>query len=433
MCRALLAGVYQAASTACSDKATDPAGASSGAAVENLDAAWNLLTRIDQVSPQILADVLRHPYVRVWAVRCLEQLRASPGKRARLARISGDRSLAADLGHLGAIAAAAAIRSGLDARVFVPVLNGAVHLPTLGRLVVGPAVPPPEPGPGHAPARRMPCPELAAVTAEAELVTVRTQDGAWQLTRPDLLTRQAGSRHDEPAGWQPVRRLTAPGISVMLEDTDPYRGCHQWAAAQRLSGAEVAAWQRAFGRAWAQIQREHSAYAPGLASGLRTVTPLSSVPAGHDVSATARQAFGAVAIALPADHSILALLLIHEFQHVKLSAVLDLYDLYDAADTRLFPAPWRDDLRPLEGLLQGTYAHVAVTDFWRVHRNAAAGPAAELAESRFAHWRVRTADAIESLAASGSLTPLGERFIDGMRSTIAPMLDEPVLLAGTDH
>ena len=226
-----------------------------------------------------------------------------------------------------------------------------------------------------------------------------------------------------------MRRLTAPGISVALEDTDPYRDCHQWPAAPRLTDAEFADWQRAFGEAWTQIGREHSAYAPGLAAGLHTITPLSPSLAGRDVSATARQAFGAVAVALPKDDATLALLLMHEFQHVKLGAVLDLYDLYDAADKRLYHAPWRDDMRPLEGLLQGTYAHIAVTDFWRARRQATVGPAAETATARFAHWRGQTAEAIESLAASGSLTPLGEQFISGMRRSIAPMLDEPVAVS----
>ena len=46
-------------------------------------------------------------------------------------------ALAADLGHLGAIAAAAAIRAGIAASVAVPVRDGAVHLPTIGRLVIG--------------------------------------------------------------------------------------------------------------------------------------------------------------------------------------------------------------------------------------------------------------------------------------------------------
>jgi uncharacterized protein len=407
MRRALLSGVYQAATAA----------ALPGAGDLDLPAAWDLLTRIDASRPEVLAGVLAHPYARVWAVRCLEQLRALAGRRRRSAL-----ALAADLGHLGAIAAAAAIRSGVHARVTVPVLDGAVHLPTFGRLVIGP---------GAAAAGHRPSPALTTATVEVtgDVVTVRAKTGQWKLSRPALLAGPTADRGTGPGGWQPVRRLTAPGISVALEDTDPYRDCHQWPAAPRLTDAEAADWQRAFGEAWTQIGREHGAYAPGLAAGLHTITPLSPSPAGGEVSATARQAFGAVAVALPEDDATLALLLMHEFQHVKLGAVLDLYDLYDAADKRLYHAPWRDDMRPLEGLLQGTYAHIAVTDFWRARRQATAGPAAEIAAARFAHWRGQTADAIESLAASGSLTPLGEQFINGMRRSIAPMLDEPVAVS----
>ena len=414
--RALLTAVYQSA------EAADIPGMS----VLDLQTAWDLLTRIDADNPDVLADVLGHPYVRVWAVRCLEQLRMPLGESAR-----GVPALAADIGHLGAIAVTAAIRSGASARITVPVRDGAVHLPALGRLVISPAELPSRGEQQPAPALASvldPAPALVTATVKVagDLVTVRTTDGQWTLSRRDLLARQPVDTDLGSACWQPVRTLTAPGISIALEDTDPYRDCHQWAAAPRLTGAELADWQRAFREAWAQLGREYSTYAPGLAAGLSTVTPLAAAPAGRDVSATARQAFGAVAAALPGDHSILALLLIHEFQHVKLGAVLDLYDLYDAADNRLFNAPWRDDPRPLEGLLQGTYAHIAVTDFWRVRRRATAGREAETAEARFAHWRIQTADAIETLAASGSLTPLGELFIEGMRASVAPMLAEPV-------
>ena len=412
--RALLATVYAEATAA----------AVPGAAALDLPAGWDLLTRIDAASPGVLAVVLGHPYVRVWAVRCLEQLRLPAGERARAGQ-----ALAADLGHLGAIAAAAAIRAGIAASVTVPVRDGAVHLPTIGRLVIRLAEPPSQSALELASA---PVPALVTVTAGVadEMVTMRTPDRRWGLSRADMLADLPADLDLESACWQPVRTLTAPGISVTLEDTDPYRDCHQWAAAPRLTDPEFADWQRGFRQAWAQTQREHSAYAPGLAAGLRAITPLSAAPAGRDVSATARQAFGAVAAALPGDQSTLALLLIHEFQHVKLGAVLDLYDLYDAADTRLYHAPWRDDPRPLEGLLQGTYAHIAVTDFWRVRQSAVVGPAAEAAAARFAHWRDQTADAIESLAASGSLTPLGQQFIDGMRQSIAAMLTEPVSAHG---
>ena len=175
-----------------------------------------------------------------------------------------------------------------------------------------------------------------------------------------------------------MRTLTAPGLSVALEDTDPYRDCHQWPAADRLTEPEVAQWQQHFADAWREIERDYPAYAPAIAAGLTVLMPLAPAPAGRDVSATARHAFGAVGAALPADATTLALLIMHEFQHVKLGAVLDLYDLYDPADSRLYHAPWRADPRPLEGLLQGTYAHLAVTEFWRTRQQASTGGAAQV-------------------------------------------------------
>jgi uncharacterized protein len=40
-----------------------------------------------------------------------------------------------------------------------------------------------------------------------------------------------------------------------------------------------------------------------------------------------------------------------------------------------------------------------------------------------------TAEAIETLVGSGALTTLGVRFVNGMRATVAPWLDEPVTRA----
>src|SRR5262249_40146371 len=161
-------------------------------------------------------------------------------------------------------------------------------------------------------------------------------------------------------------------------------------AAPRLTDSEFARWQRCFLAAWREIEREHGAYAPALAEGLTTLMPLAVARGGREGSAAARHAFGALAAALPGDPGTLPPPLIHEFQHVKLGAVLDLYDLYDPTDDRLFHAPWREDKRPLEGMLQGTYAHLAVTDFWRIRQQVAVGPAAEAAGQRFVHWRAHT-------------------------------------------
>jgi uncharacterized protein len=358
------AGVPENAAADGGSSGVPRAGADGDAGTAETAAAWRLLTELDGTHPAEVEAVLSHPYVRVWAAGCLRD-----GRRP---------------GHLANIAAAAAVRAGATASLDVQVLDGSVHLPTLGVLAAGPGG-----------------------TARLE-----TSGGAFALD----------GRAAEGPGWHPVRRISAGDFSVALEDTDPFRDCHRWPAAGRLTGEEADAWQRAFERAWALIESDHPEYAPGLRSGLTTVVPLAPASGGRQVSSAARHAFGAVAVALPDDPAMLALLLIHEFQHVKLGALLDVLDLYDERDTRSFYAPWRDDPRPLEGLLQGAYAHLAVTGFWRTRRRVAPDPG----QVQFARWRRHTAEAIETLAASGALTPLGARFVTEMRRSIMPWLDEPV-------
>jgi uncharacterized protein len=271
-------------------------------------------------------------------------------------------------------------------------------------------------------------PTLGRLRAEQSAVTVAVADGGFSALTAD---RKWDVRLDDPEpdpAWQPVRVLRSASFAVALEDTDPYRDAHQWPAADRLSAADADRWQQHFAVAWSLIERAFPDYLPGLTAGLSALMPLADGEPGREISAASRHAFGAVGAALPATGEALALLILHEFQHIKLGAVLDLFDLCDRADRRLFYAPWRDDARPIEPLLQGAYAHLAVTDYWRVRRHELGGGQALAAEERFARWRMLTAEAIETLADSGALTALGARFVEGMRATVQPWLEEPVQL-----
>jgi uncharacterized protein len=402
--RQLLAGVFQAATAA--GRALPPP------LVADTDAAWTLVTKIDQDQPAVLDSVLAHPYLRAWAVRCLVGLREPPARQAGSPATAGH-GPAADLGHLGAVAITAAIRAGLDAVTAMTVIDDCVHLPGLGRLKIARADAPP--APAQEPAR-------AVVDLARDIITISGPTGSWELSRSAVLALAPAALPAGPAGpaaeWQPLRTLTVPGLSVALEDTDPYRDCHQWPASSRLSAAEHRRWQRQFADAWQLIRRDYPQYAPAIAAGLTVIMPLQPGPEGRDVSAAARDAFGAIGVARPAGPATLALLIMHEFQHVKLGAILDGFDLYDSADRRLYHAPWRTDRRPIEGLLQGTYAHLAVTDYWRQRQVAATGSAATEATEQFSRWHAHTRDAIDTLAASGSLTALGERFVEQMRHSI---------------
>ena len=351
--------------------------------------AWQEIVRLEAESPAALASVLAEPYTRVWAVR----LRSREADAA---------PTAADLARLGEITAAAALLAGDEVELSLHIVGGVVQLPGLGALALG--------GPERPASIRTRKDGTAVIAADGQKYEVCLE----------------GTVADPAPQWLPRRRLDTAGWSVALEDTDPYRDCYGGPAAARLSPGDVGLWHRRFIEAASYIEDAMPVYLPGLVAGLSTLMPMAPGPDGTDVSGTARQAYGAVGLALPADGPTLALLMIHEFQHVKLGAVLDLYDLFDPDDDRQYYAPWRDDPRPLEGLYQGTYAHIAVTDFWRVRRHRTVGAEREAAEARFARWRTHTAEAVDVLLNSGSLTPLGERFARAMGETVAPWLDEPV-------
>jgi uncharacterized protein len=300
----------------------------------------------------------------------------------------------------------------------VPVLDGAVHLPTLGRLVLGT-----EPGTGLARARSEPAGfETAAVSVISNAVIIRVDEACWTLDLRELLAGEPCAipvtGTSRAAEWQPVRMLQGPGYRMVLEDTDPFRDCYHRPAAARLTEAEFARWQQGLRAAWLEIERHHQAYTPSLAAGLSTLMPLAAPQDGREVSAAARTSFGAVAMALPDDPVTLARLLVQEFQQMKLGAILDLYDLYDPDGDRLFPAPWGEGKLHLEGLLRGAYAQLAVTEFWRARQQFTTGPSAEVAGQWFAQSHADTAEAIETLLDSASLTPLGTSFVQEMRESV---------------
>jgi len=380
--RALLAAVYDAYASA-PGAPLDDAG---------LPAAWEMLTRLDAEHPDAVDAVLAHPYVRVWAAHCLSlATKAGDGRGPMMGDAERPGWPAADLAYLAVVAVAAAARSGVSARLAVPVRDGAVYLPTLGRLDVGPAA----------------------------AATVEVADGTVSLGPSPSPSPGRGD------AWRPTPMLSAGGLTLALEAMDPYRDCHHWPAAGLLATADHDRWQRRLEDSWELIQRHHAGYAAGLAAGLTTIVPLSASADGRSRSSAVRHAFGAVAASLPDLATDLAIMLLHEFQHVKLGAVLDLFDLLDGEDVRLFQVGWRDYARPLEAVLQGAYAHLAVADVWRVRAQLVGHTAAGIASARFARVHGHLVEALDILDGCGSLTDLGSRFVTGMRATVTGWIDDP--------
>jgi uncharacterized protein len=110
-------------------------------------------------------------------------------------------------------------------------------------------------------------------------------------------------------------------------------------------------------------------------------------------------------------------MLVHEFQHSKLGALLDLLDLIPAGTDDRIMVGWRPVPRPIEAALQGTYAHLGIADVWR--RRAERRPDDPDAAANFRMYRDWTATAIAELRTGNRLTSTGARFVDRMAATVS--------------
>jgi uncharacterized protein len=197
----------------------------------------------------------------------------------------------------------------------------------------------------------------------------------------------------------------------------------------RLSSEEIGQWQQLFAETWQLLEQRLPDRAGELATGLRTLVPLSQTDDRSARSATIRHAFGVFGLTRPPSPAEFAVTLVHEFQHSKLSAMLDLTPMTDPADHGRYFAPWRTDPRPLSGLLQGVYAFVGVADTWRALRDV--DGISELATTRFAEARLQVDRGLASVERSGALLPSGEMLAAGLRRATDLMLAEPLPSAVT--
>ena len=234
-----------------------------------------------------------------------------------------------------------------------------------------------------------------------------------------------------PPGPEPVRvPLACDGRrwEPVIADRGPYRDVYGHPPTGPLEPAELDEWRALLAGAWQILVRRHPWHAEAVGACVTTLVPLRPAPDGEAVSAAARRAYGAVAASRPAEPVLLALALVHEFLHVQLGALLDLVPLHRPNGEARYHAPWRPDLRPAGALLQGTYAHLGVTDFWRGEL-AAGAPGAARAEREYRRWRAHTATAAATLLASGELTPAGVRFTQELAGGLPELTDNHVRVA----
>ncbi len=359
------------------------------------EVAWELLARAQEEVPAVLNIMLAHPYTGAWAGYTMRLLRN---------RIAGVCPLWMHIGHVHALAAAAAIRAGLDFHAYIPLWNGGAMLPTLG---------------------------LARLTADSpwSVAEVRGECGQAEVSNKAGYVCLPRTLAADIPGWWPIRRLAMRAgehvLSVRLDDLDPYRGLYEPVPPQRLDAAEMDSWRALLEEAWLLLVHHLPHIAHALPAGLDSLVPRPAVPFRMP-SASTGEAFGSAIIARPPDATSLAATLVHEFQHIRLGGVLHLTRLHEEDPRERFYTPWRDDPRPISGVLQGVYAFFGVTAFWRALARAGMGALDRRATFEFAYWRDQTWRTLCVLRDDPGLTQPGRRFVDGIAERLGPWQDEPV-------
>jgi HEXXH motif-containing protein len=119
---------------------------------------------------------------------------------------------------------------------------------------------------------------------------------------------------------------------------------------------------------------------------------------------------------LPGTARDLAESLVHEAHHTKLDCLHELVPLYHPTGGALHRVGWRPDPRPVPGVLQGAYAHLALTDLWARARRSTAVPEAwrGQAERQLDACWADVGEALSILRESDELTFAGREFVEEM-------------------
>ncbi len=293
------------------------------------------LTTLQRTHPGAVARVLTGPHFGAWATHCMRRLTGETPA-------DDTAPPAVHLGGLGGFVGVAAIRSGADIVVSVPVRDGAVVLPGAGSV--------PVPG-----------------TPTSGWATLRCRAGRVRLDA-------AGTTATD---WRPFATLhsglaAGGGWAVTVDAEDPYL---RFFEPLRAADVDIPRWSRRFGTACAAVDGLYARKLTAMARSISCLVPVAAEGAEIGLSATSAAAAGAVVLTEPSSAIGLAATLVHEHQHLKLNALHDLVPLFDDDGGARFYSPWRNDPRPTSGLLHGVYAFLGVGDFWlRTCRQRSTGP-----------------------------------------------------------
>lgn len=370
----------------------------------SVEEAWDALATAEGAAREAARAVLLWPQIGNWAAYTMRRHRG---------RVAADTPIWLDFGLLHTVALLASAKAELSWRTRLPVRDRRLMLPGVGMALLPDAAP-------HA--------DFAEAWTEGGVIRLRHAGRTLVVPVTAAPCPSAVEVPDDPPGWLSLRclRLDGPNpFTLVIDDLDPFRNLAEPVPPERLVQPEFDVWGSTLKGAWDLLCREQPDTAEAAAEALVCLVPLPDDGWGTR-SASTGESFGSILVSPAADEVSLAVALVHEFQHTKLGGLMHLNPICQFDEQIHYYAPWRDDPRPMSGLLQGVYAFIGIAAFWRAHRCATLGAERLKADFEYAYACNQVESALSIIARSSGLTAWGEMLLASLRARVRLWLSETI-------
>jgi HEXXH motif-containing protein len=296
--------------------------------------------------------------------------------------------------HRFALAAASLDDTSYECRLRIP-QDGRLFLPGLGLMFA---------------VRRRYSGDSVRFETDGRTLTAIVESRRWQVDREGSGVRAtlAGV-----PGWSRVDRL---GWGICLDNSLEMSYVHRsgnptWKM-QNLTPDRLKIWMNLVGEACRLISAvEETLWVPVRAL-LSSLFPLES-PCDRILSGTAPEALGCIASSPPPNAALLAESLTHEAAHTQLHVLVDEQRFWTPDGVGgVYRSPWRDDLRPISGMIHGIFAFLGVGELWALLlERELLDELEDLGKKRLRTVALQVQEALAEVANSGELTEAGRNLL----------------------
>jgi hypothetical protein len=248
--------------------------------------------------------------------------------------------------------------------------------------------------------------ELIHLETEGKTITAILESRRWQVDPkgdgiPATLAGVSGWSRADRLGW-------GIWLDNSLEMSNVHRAGNPTWTVLDLTPDRVKTWVDVVGGACHLISEVEEKHWVPVRALLSSLFPLES-PRDKILSGTAPEALGCIAASLPPNAPLLAESLIHEAAHTLLHILLDEQRFWNPDNVRrVYRSPWRDDLRPISGMVHGIFAFLGVGELWKLLlERDLLGELEEFGRIRLRTVVLQVGEALAEVANSAEVTEAG--------------------------